>query len=459
MEPYWTSDDAELFRALSGTAAPLQLQPERDATSHGENWDGDKDAFGVMQFDQSSAWEAFAGSFSGTTASHCYASDVQAVLSNTHSSHQGPDPNFSSEQLIHAYGSLPNQAVEWGAVQFGFDNTLGLPSRPSSSASDYSMFDCNFSNDPDQYPFGPASSGSEWGIARELSSYQESGSPTGSSQMGDLDLDNRLVKNGSLPFEQEEAEQVIQSIHIHEIDMAIGSDAAAPSGSTSRDAWPWRDSNTVWADPDVSSKVVDFPKGFAINRKTKVFHVELVTGIPSQFPIPEERTAFIVCGDSLTADEKQKTIDAILKDHDPHSYDGSTGSRDEDSSANGSLFGLEPVWNPVKGKLEPVQVTCRRADPKCKGVVACKSLDSDYLYAERRFPNPEHRQALIDAEMRTREMQDTTAVGRVLTYERSLQSFTCRAILADGSPCKGTAQMVRSNKVNACLLHVTLAKL
>ncbi|KAJ7739629.1 hypothetical protein B0H14DRAFT_2638240 [Mycena olivaceomarginata] len=44
-----------------------------------------------------------------------------------------------------------------------------------------------------------------------------------------------------------------------------------------------------------------------------VFHIELVNGIPSQFPIPEELTAFIVCADTLDAEDKRKTIDAILK--------------------------------------------------------------------------------------------------------------------------------------------------
>jgi hypothetical protein len=65
----------------------------------------------------------------------------------------------------------------------------------------------------------------------------------------------------------------------------------------------------------VSSKVVDFPDRFPITTKTKVFHIELVNGMPSQFPIPEEATAFIVCADTLAAEDRRKTIDAILKDY------------------------------------------------------------------------------------------------------------------------------------------------
>ncbi|KAJ7793554.1 hypothetical protein B0H14DRAFT_2622722 [Mycena olivaceomarginata] len=205
-----------------------------------------------------------------------------------------------------------------------------------------------------------------------------------------------------------------------EIDVVIGPTTATIKPSSARDSWPWRDSATVWTDPGVSSRIVDFPNGFPITTKTKVFHNELVNGIPSQFPIPEEPTAFIVCADSLAAEDKMNTIDAILKDYDPHSYTGSTGSRRQpDASLPGSLFGLDPA----------IEVACRRAESKCTGVVACESLDAAFLSAPRRFPDPVHRQRLIEAEMRTRELQDTSAVGRALTFERSLQSFSWKALM------------------------------
>jgi hypothetical protein len=99
------------------------------------------------------------------------------------------------------------------------------------------------------------------------------------------------------------------------VDVVIGPATATVTSSSARDSWPWRESAIVWTDPGVSSKVVDFPDGFPITAKTGVFHIELVNGIPSQFPIPEELTAFIVCADTLDAEDKRKTIDAILKDY------------------------------------------------------------------------------------------------------------------------------------------------
>ncbi|KAJ7110858.1 hypothetical protein C8R44DRAFT_883329 [Mycena epipterygia] len=249
-----------------------------------------------------------------------------------------------------------------------------------------------------------------------------------SSLQPDPDIKGSSSDDGHTPYE----------LTPDEIDVVTGPATATVTSSSARDSWPWRESAIVWTDPGVlSSKVVDFPDGFPITAKTRVFHIELVNGIPSQFPIPEELTAFIVCADTLDAEDKRKTIDAILKDYDPHSYSGSTGSRREpDAFVIGSLFGLDPS----------VRVACRRVEAKCGGVVACESLDAAFLNAPRRFPDPLYRQTLIEAEMRTRELQDTSTVGRVLTFERSLQSFSCKAILTDGSTCKGTALMVRAKK-------------
>ncbi|KAJ7732229.1 hypothetical protein DFH07DRAFT_781006 [Mycena maculata] len=212
-----------------------------------------------------------------------------------------------------------------------------------------------------------------------------------------------------------------------EIDVVIGPATATVTSGSARDSWPWRESVIVWTDPGVSSKVVDFPDGFPITAKTRVFHIELVN----------ELTAFIVGADTLDMEDKRKTTDAILKDYDPNSYSGSTGSRREpDAFDIGSLSGLDPS----------VRVACRRVEAKCGGVVACESLDAAFLNAPRRFPDPLYRQTLIKAEMCTRELQDTSTVGRVLTFERPLQSFSCKAILADGSTCKGTALIVRAKK-------------
>lgn len=126
-----------------------------------------------------------------------------------------------------------------------------------------------------------------------------------SSLQPDSDIKGSSSDDGHTPYE----------LTPDEIDVVIGPATATVTSSSTRDSWPWRESAIVWTDPGVSSKVVDFPDGFPITAKTRVFHIELVNGIPSQFPIPEELTAFIVCADTLDAEDKRKTIDAILKDY------------------------------------------------------------------------------------------------------------------------------------------------
>ncbi|KAJ6568493.1 hypothetical protein B0H19DRAFT_1348928 [Mycena capillaripes] len=179
-----------------------------------------------------------------------------------------------------------------------------------------------------------------------------------------------------------------------EIDVVIGHTNASVTSSSARDCWPWRDSAILWMDPGVSSKVVDFPDGFPITTKTKVFHIELER---HTLTISHSRGSDRVyclygypgCGG------QEKTIDAILKDCDPHSYGGSTGPRREpEAFITGSLFGPDPS----------IRVACGREEAKCNGVVASQSLDAAFLSAPCRFPDPVYCQALIAAEMRTREL-------------------------------------------------------
>ncbi|KAJ6552464.1 hypothetical protein DFH09DRAFT_1497303 [Mycena vulgaris] len=314
------------------------------------------------------------------------------------------------------------------------------PSRPASASpfpGDFDWHDESFEAFPEPTSVAPALASDLEQHENDFGTFTES-----TSNYSALDWDSELVGTDFpkllLQLDSDVKDSSSDDGHTpyeltpDEIDGVIGPTTASVTSSSARDSWPWRDSVIAWTDPGVSSKVVDFPDGFPITKKTKVFHIELVNGIPSQFPIPEEATAFIVCADTLAAEDRRKTIDAILKDYDPHSYGGSTGSRREpDAFITGSLFGLDPS----------IRVACRRAEAKCTGVVACESLDAAFLSAPRRFPDPVYRQTLIEAEMRTRELQDTSAVGRVLTFERSLQSFSCKAVLADGSSCKGTARM------------------
>ncbi|KAJ7868340.1 hypothetical protein B0H14DRAFT_3585160 [Mycena olivaceomarginata] len=480
-----------------------QALPLRREGGDGGGFDYGSGAFDAMRYvadrTLSTAFSAPHNSPASVDLSHVQANaltSVQTIPSTEslivfHQASNSAPVGSINDELPDIFNQLgPNELAGNGTV--GDISISAVPSRPPSSASDYSMFEMHpdsWSN-PDaaslgHHYSGPPSSGSEWemysdyqsNLSRpasassfpgdfdwhdDLGAFQESISafaPPVSSDLEQhendfgtfaestsnhsaLDWDSDLVGTNSPEssfrpdFDDKRSSpddaNTPYELTPDEIDVVIGPTTATIKPSSARDSWPWRDSATVWTDPGVSSRIVDFPNGFPITTKTKVFHIELVNGIPSQFPIPEEPTAFIVCADGLAAEDKMNTIDAILKDYDPHSYMGSTGSRRQpDASLPGSLFGLDPA----------IEVACRRAESKCTGVVACESLDAAFLSAPRRFPDPVHRQRLIEAEMRTRELQDTSAVGWALTFERSLQSFSCKAILADGTSCKGKALM------------------
>ncbi|KAJ6541306.1 hypothetical protein B0H10DRAFT_2392116 [Mycena sp. CBHHK59/15] len=326
----------------------------------------------------------------------------------------GPPSSGSEWEMYSDYRSNPSRSVSAPPFPDDFDwPDDGFEAFQESTsafapllASDLEQHENNFGT------FSEPTSNHDWDSDLVGTYFPES------SLQPDPDIKGSSSDDGHTPYE----------LTPDEIHVVIGPATATVTSSSVRDSWPWRESAIVWTDPGVSSKVVDFPDGIPITGKTRVFHIELVNGIPSQFPIPEELTAFIVCADTLAAEDKRKTIDAILKDYDPHSYSGSTGSRREpDAFVIGSLFGLDPS----------VRVACRRVEAKCRGVVACESLDAAFLNAPRRFPDPLYRQTLIEAEMRTRELQDTSTVGR--------------AILADGSTCKLHDQRIRNKDyVIAC---------
>jgi hypothetical protein len=75
--------------------------------------------------------------------------------------------------------------------------------------------------------------------------------------------------------------------------------------------WEWQPSLTRWLDEGVSSEVCHFPQPIKVSERTKVSHVERVTGLPSQFPVP---TAFLINVTDIPNLDPDTTVDALLKD-------------------------------------------------------------------------------------------------------------------------------------------------
>ena len=79
--------------------------------------------------------------------------------------------------------------------------------------------------------------------------------------------------------------------------------------------WEWEKSSTVWLDDGVASEICHFSRPIKVaSGRTRVSHVERVTGLPSQFPIPSEATAFLIDVTHIPDLDPGTTVDALLKD-------------------------------------------------------------------------------------------------------------------------------------------------
>ncbi|KAJ7239101.1 hypothetical protein C8J57DRAFT_1565429 [Mycena rebaudengoi] len=163
------------------------------------------------------------------------------------------------------------------------------------------------------------------------------------------------------------------------------------------------------------------PAGFWVYTRTKIFHLERVTGLPSQFPITVEPTGFLI---NLTGIPNlgNETVDAILKDEVCLSLKDMQGSRSVvDAQVSAILFGCN----------KPKSIDCRRSRPKCRGCYACESLAPEFLNIQRRGLDPHSRESLVQAQLRTREREDNTRVGQVLAYALSFVPIVILMISPD----------------------------
>ncbi|KAJ6473478.1 hypothetical protein DFH09DRAFT_1474287 [Mycena vulgaris] len=196
--------------------------------------------------------------------------------------------------------------------------------------------------------------------------------------------------------------------------------------------WEWQKSATVWLDEGVSSEVCHFPPPIKVSsERMKVSHVERVTGLPSQFSIPSEATAFLIDVPHIPNLDPGITVDALLKDQDVHSWGGSTGSRSKvDAYIPGIFFGCA---NPE------ASIATRRPKPECCGSYACESLAPEFTNVERRELDPNSRDRLVKAQLPPRDIQDnTTRTDSCNRFMKSISDWRCAAVdAATNRVCSG----------------------
>ncbi|KAF8988497.1 hypothetical protein BDQ17DRAFT_1434994 [Cyathus striatus] len=127
--------------------------------------------------------------------------------------------------------------------------------------------------------------------------------------------------------------------------------------------------STIWLDDDV--KMVKIETGLkSITTRLKVQAVEYMKGVPTAWPIPHQMTAYVIdLSDNkyhLTDKNGQLLpVDAIIKDKDKDSWEGTSGQKDSPAQ----------VLNILGSKA----VLCCQSHIKCQGIWACEYADSELL--------------------------------------------------------------------------------
>ncbi|KAJ7195225.1 hypothetical protein GGX14DRAFT_404140 [Mycena pura] len=194
----------------------------------------------------------------------------------------------------------------------------------------------------------------------------------------------------------------------------------------------WRRSMRTWLDDGVWSEYITFPgEGIALTSGKSVRRLERIHGMPTELPTPPKSvpTAFILTAPE-SAQVEGETMDNLFRAGCPHSFGGSTGAPAGDTTISGLFF---------PGRSRDETIIVRRAVPVCGGILACESLDQSLIVGEQRELDPNAKQKLAQAQLRTRELQNTTRVGQVLTFVASLERFHCRGTFSNGERCPGQA--------------------
>ncbi|KAF7317391.1 hypothetical protein HMN09_00475400 [Mycena chlorophos] len=202
-------------------------------------------------------------------------------------------------------------------------------------------------------------------------------------------------------------------------------------------------SDTLWAD-DIVSYVLIGP--FQVTSKETVERVEYLRELPSLWPIPKVRTAFVLdLRDPKFAIRDPKyetreksgdgdndvllTVDALVKDADNDPWRGNTGVGDSKSHVQ---------FSPGGPRLE-----CRRARLTCPGCHACEHVPENLVRVERRDLSTEQREAIFKAQTEARRLQGTTPERRVAEFVAVVRKHRCPAAAVDGRPCDGAPIPIR----------------
>ncbi|KAJ6531691.1 hypothetical protein B0H10DRAFT_2150184 [Mycena sp. CBHHK59/15] len=190
------------------------------------------------------------------------------------------------------------------------------------------------------------------------------------------------------------------------------------------DEWEWNPSETIWLDAGVSSDVYVPEDPFPVTSNCKVVRIERVHGVPSQFPVPQIATAYILNFRAVRDSYQDKggtvmPLDAILRDQ---------RQKGRAPLVHQQLFASLKVSE---------QVRCRRARLACNGVFACDSIDPSLLSVEHYELDPHARDLVNNAQIMQRLHQGSVIQDKAICFVATVKKIKCTGKDAAGAACDG----------------------
>jgi hypothetical protein len=206
-------------------------------------------------------------------------------------------------------------------------------------------------------------------------------------------------------------------------DLSDGEDAVSSDFESSEE--PELDvSTTQWLDPEIKSQVSNQPR--RLNRQLLVERVEYLSEIPTYWPVPHQKTAYILDlrdpkFDVVHDKGELLSVDALIKNKvcpntavSPSSvYISLLFSQDQDSWTGGTGGGdSKPSFDIFTGESIP----CRRSRLECAGFHACSHVNPKLLNVKRYELDPKSLDEVVQAQVETRITEADSAEKLALMY-------------------------------------------
>ncbi|KAF8161444.1 hypothetical protein B0H34DRAFT_840756 [Crassisporium funariophilum] len=200
-------------------------------------------------------------------------------------------------------------------------------------------------------------------------------------------------------------------------------------------------SSSHWLDENILSAAKQGP--FKITRQCTVEVVESLSELPSYWPVPREKRAYVLdlSDPKFNLYEKNgklMTVDALIKNAEQDSWTGCTGNGPRDSRPKipSSIFGINDGGD----------IVCRRSRLTCAGYSACEHIHPALVDRKRYELDPESLEDVLQVQIDSRLREADSPEKLALIFFAICHSSPCTAKNQRGQACTGIPKLVKFNK-------------